>query len=130
MAKHQQQHLRNHLQKGIRSNIPIIRRLVQSKNTTINRGARECLNQMITDLLAEKELISVQSELSNIQSIVYFIAAAIPFYLSIIMKKYNARSKRNVTIVFAVFITMQGRYHLVGASGFTILARNTRSTVI
>jgi hypothetical protein len=56
---------------------------------------------------------------------VYFIAAAVPIYLIFIMKKYDTTNNhlRNLTIVLAAFVIMQGIYHLVGALGFGLLAK-------
>ena len=56
----------------------------------------------------------------------YFIAAAVPTYLTLIINKYNNSGKnplRNLTIVLAVFIIMQGLYHFAGALGFKVLAK-------
>jgi uncharacterized membrane protein YfcA len=41
------------------------------------------------------------------------------------MKKYRNRNKnfRNLLIVLAVFVIMQGIYHAVGALGFSLLAK-------
>ena len=41
------------------------------------------------------------------------------------MKKYDTTNNhlRNLTIVLAVFVIMQGIYHLVGALGFGLLAK-------
>jgi uncharacterized membrane protein YfcA len=55
----------------------------------------------------------------------YFIAAAVPIYLNFIIKKYNNRNNRfrNLSIVLAGFVIMQGIYHFVGALGFSLLAK-------
>ena len=70
-------------------------------------------------------MISVQGEVSIIQTTVYFIAAAVPIYLTYIIKRYNNRDihLRNLTIVLAAFLIMQGIYHFVGALGFNVLAK-------
>jgi hypothetical protein len=70
-------------------------------------------------------LILIQSELSIVQSIVYFIAAPIPVYLTFILKKYNTRDNhlRNLTLALAGFLIMQGIYHFVGAIGLNSLAK-------
>ena len=70
-------------------------------------------------------MVLIQSELSIVQSIVYFTAAPIPVYLTFILKKYNTSDKhlRNLTLVLAGFLTMQGIYHFVGALGFSALAK-------
>jgi hypothetical protein len=70
-------------------------------------------------------LISIQTEIPTIQTIVYFIAAVVPIYLTFILKKNNNRSNhfQNLTIVLAAFLIMQGIYHSVGAFGFSLLAK-------
>jgi hypothetical protein len=65
------------------------------------------------------------------QSIAYFIAAAIPIYLTYILKKRTEGNNDNnnnkhfklLTIVLAVFVLMQGFYHAIGALGFSLLAK-------
>ena len=70
-------------------------------------------------------MISIQTEIPTIQAIVYFVAAVVPIYLTVVMKKYRNRTKnfRNLLIVLAVFVIMQGIYHTVGALGFSLLAK-------
>jgi len=70
-------------------------------------------------------LISIQTEMPTIHAIVYFIAAVVPIYLTVVMKKYHNRNNnfRNLLIVLAVFVIMQGIYHTVGALGFSLLAK-------
>jgi len=70
-------------------------------------------------------LILIQAQISIIQSIVYFIAAAVPIYLNFIIKKYNNRNNhfQNLSIVLAGFVIMQGIYHFAGALGFSLLAK-------
>jgi hypothetical protein len=70
-------------------------------------------------------MISIQTQISIIQAIVYFIAAAVPIYLSFIIKKYNNRNNafRNLTMVLAAFVIIQGIYHSAGALGFSLLAK-------
>lgn len=70
-------------------------------------------------------MISIQTEIPTIQAIVYFIAAVVPIYLTVVMKKYRNRNNsfRNLLIVLAVFVIMQGIYHTVGALGFSLLAK-------
>jgi uncharacterized membrane protein YfcA len=70
-------------------------------------------------------LISIQTEIPTIQAIVYFIAAVVPIYLTFIMKKYGSRNNnfKNLLIVLALFVTVQGIYHSAGALGFSILAK-------
>ena len=55
----------------------------------------------------------------------YFIAAAVPIYLNLIIKNYNNRNNhlRYLSIVLAGFVTMQGMYHFAGALGFSLLAK-------
>jgi ABC-type nickel/cobalt efflux system permease component RcnA len=57
---------------------------------------------------------------------VYFIAAAIPIYLTHILKKRNDDNSKHfkiLTIIFAGFLLMQGIYHAIGALGFSLLAK-------
>jgi hypothetical protein len=70
-------------------------------------------------------LISIQSQISIIQTIVYFIAAAVPIYLTFIINRYNNRNNqlRNLTIALAAFVIMQGIYHSAGALGYNLLAK-------
>jgi len=70
-------------------------------------------------------MISIQTQISIIQAIVYFIAAAVPIYLSFIIKKYNNRNNafRNLTMVLAAFVIIQGIYHSAGALGLSLLAK-------
>jgi hypothetical protein len=74
-------------------------------------------------------LISTSTEIQITQSIVYFIAAAIPIYLTQILRKGNNHKNNNtkylklLTIVLTGFVLMQGFYHIVGALGFTFLAK-------
>ncbi|MDQ6865449.1 MAG: hypothetical protein M3044_16685 [Thermoproteota archaeon] len=70
-------------------------------------------------------MILIQTQISIIQSIMYFIAAAVPIYLNFIIKKYNNRNNRfrNLSIVLAGFVIMQGIYHFAGALGFSLLAK-------
>jgi hypothetical protein len=57
------------------------------------------------------------------------IAAAVPIYLTFIIKKYNNNSNNSnthfqyLTIVLAAFVIMQGIYHSAGALGFSLLAK-------
>jgi uncharacterized membrane protein YfcA len=70
-------------------------------------------------------LISIQTEIPTIQAIVYLIAAAVPIYLTVVMKKYRNRDNnfKILLIVLAVFLIMQGIYHSVSALGFSLLAK-------
>jgi hypothetical protein len=71
-------------------------------------------------------LISIQTEILVTQSIVYFIAAAIPIYLTFIVKKKIGNDDnhfKRLTIVLASFVLMQGFYHLAGSFGYKLLAK-------
>ena len=73
-------------------------------------------------------MISIPTEIQITQSIVYFIAAAIPIYLTRILKKrtdgYNNNKHFKVlTIILAGFVLMQAIYHAIGALGFSLLAK-------
>jgi hypothetical protein len=72
-------------------------------------------------------LTLIQTQISIIQAIVYFVAAAVPIYLFLILKRhdnsYNNHHFRNLLIVLAGFVLVQGIYHFVGAVGFNILAK-------
>jgi hypothetical protein len=77
-------------------------------------------------------LISISTEIQIAQSVVYFIAAAIPIYLTRILKKRTDRNNNNnnnnkyfimLTIILAGFVLMQGVYHATGALGFSLLAK-------
>jgi hypothetical protein len=77
-------------------------------------------------------LISISTEIQIAQSVVYFIAAAIPIYLTRILKKRTDRNNNNnnnnkyfimLTIILAGFVLMQGIYHAIGALGFSLLAK-------
>jgi hypothetical protein len=64
---------------------------------------------------------------------VYFIAAAIPIYFIYILKERKIDDTNNnnnkykhfrlLSIVLAGFVILQGFYHLIGALGFTLLAK-------
>jgi hypothetical protein len=76
-------------------------------------------------------LISISTEIQIAQSVVYFIAAAIPIYLTRILKKRADRNNNNnnnkyfimLTIILAGFVLTQGIYHAIGAFGFSLLAK-------
>jgi len=70
-------------------------------------------------------LILVQTQISIIQSIVYFIAAAVPIYLIFILKKYDNRNNQfhNLTMALGAFVIIQGVYHSAGAIGYNLLAK-------
>lgn len=70
-------------------------------------------------------MISIQTEIPTILAIVYFIAAVVPIYLTIVIKKSLNRNNnfKNLLIVLAVFVIMQGIYHSVSALGFGLLAK-------
>ena len=71
----------------------------------------------------------IQTQISIIQAIVYFVAAAVPIYLISTLNRpgnsYNNNNNhfRNLLIVLAGFIIVQGIYHFVGAVGFNQLAK-------
>jgi hypothetical protein len=70
--------------------------------------------------------MSIQTEIAVTESIVYFIAAAIPIYLAFIAKiKMDNDDKhfKRLTIVFASFILMQGFYHTASFFGYKLLAK-------
>jgi hypothetical protein len=70
--------------------------------------------------------MSIQTEIAVTQSIVYFIAAAIPIYLVFMAKtKIGNVDKyfKRLTIVFASFILMQGFYHAASFFGYKLLAK-------
>ncbi|MGB6627909.1 MAG: hypothetical protein WBE61_07235 [Nitrososphaeraceae archaeon] len=76
-------------------------------------------------------MISIPTEIQITQSIVYFIAAAIPIYLTRILKKRTDGNNNNnnnkhfkvLTIILAGFVLMQSTYHAIGALGFSLLAK-------
>ncbi len=70
-------------------------------------------------------MISIQTEIPTIQAIVYFIAAVVPIYFTVVMKKYRNRNNnfKILLIVLAVFLIMQGIYHSVSALGLSLLAK-------
>jgi putative Mn2+ efflux pump MntP len=75
-------------------------------------------------------LIPIPTEIQITQSIVYFIAAAIPIYLTRILKKRTDGNNNNnnkhfkvLTIILAGFVLMQAIYHAIGALGFSLLAK-------
>jgi len=72
-------------------------------------------------------LISIPTEIQITQSIVYFIAAAIPIYLTHILKKRtdgnNNKHFKVLTIILVGFVLMQAIYHAIGALGFSLLAK-------
>ncbi|MGB8024313.1 MAG: hypothetical protein WCF06_08350 [Nitrososphaeraceae archaeon] len=76
-------------------------------------------------------MISIPTEIQITQSIVYFIAAAIPIYLTRILKKRTDGNNNNnnnkhfkvLTIILAGFVLMQAIYHAIGALGFSLLAK-------
>jgi hypothetical protein len=70
--------------------------------------------------------MSIQTEIAVTQSIVYFIAAVIPIYLTFIAKTKIGKDDRHfkrLTIVFASFILMQGFYHAASFYGYKLLAK-------
>lgn len=68
----------------------------------------------------------MQTEIAVIQSIVYFIAAIIPIYLTFIAKTKIGNDDKHfkrLTIVFASFVLMQGFYHIASFFGYKLLAK-------
>ena len=70
----------------------------------------------------------IQTQISIIQAIVYFVAAAVPIYLFFILKRHdnsnnNGHHFRNLLIVIAGFVLVQGIYHFVSVVGFNKLAK-------
>ena len=67
----------------------------------------------------------IQNEILISQCIIYFIAAAIPIYLTFIArtKMGNDKHFKRLTIVFTSFILMQGFYHVASLSGYKLLAK-------
>ena len=77
-------------------------------------------------------MISIPTEIQITQSVVYFIAAAIPIYLTHILKKRNDDNNKHfkiLTIIFAGFVLMQAIYHAIGALGFSLLAKGVLEPV-
>jgi hypothetical protein len=79
-------------------------------------------------------LIAIQTEIQITQSVIYFIAAAIPIYLTCILKKRNvgnvdddnnndSRHFKLLTTILAGFVLMQAFSHIVGALGFNLLSK-------
>ena len=76
-------------------------------------------------------MISIPTEIQITQSMVYFIAAAIPIYLTSILKKRtdddgnnnNNKQFKVLTIILTGFVLMQAIYHAIGALGFSLLAK-------
>ena len=71
--------------------------------------------------------LSVQNEILVIQSIIYFVAAAIPIYLAFIAKTKMGNDGNNhfkrLTVVLASFVLMQGIYHVINYFGYKVLAK-------
>ena len=78
-------------------------------------------------------MIAIQTEIQITQSVIYFIAAAIPIYLTCILKKRNvgnvddnnndSRHFKLLTTILAGFVLMQAFSHIVGALGFNLLSK-------
>jgi hypothetical protein len=78
-------------------------------------------------------LIAIQTEIQITQSVIYFISAAIPIYLTCILKKRNvgneddnnndSRHFKLLTTILAGFVLMQAFSHIVGALGFNLLSK-------
>lgn len=70
--------------------------------------------------------IPIESEILITQSILYFIAAAIPIYLTFIAKAKMSNDNnhfKRLLVVLASFVLMQGIYHVVNLFGYKILAK-------
>ena len=70
--------------------------------------------------------ISVQAEITVIQSIIYFVAAAVPIYLAFIAKikmDNDVNHFKRLTIVLASFVLAQGFYHTASYFGYKVLAK-------
>lgn len=71
-------------------------------------------------------LISIQTEIVVTQSIVYFIAAIIPIYLTFVVKRKidnDDNHFKRLTIVLASFLLLQGFYHAASYFGYMLLAK-------
>lgn len=71
-------------------------------------------------------LISLQTEILVAQSVIYFVAAAVPIYLAFIAKRRIMTGDNHflkLTIALATFVVMQGIYHLVSLLGYRLLAK-------
>jgi uncharacterized membrane protein YfcA len=74
-------------------------------------------------------LILIQTQISIIQTIVYFVAAVVPIFLFFVLKMHDNNNNNNnnhfrgLLIVLAGFVIVQGIYHFVGALGFSQLAK-------
>ena len=71
-------------------------------------------------------MILIQTQISIIQTIVYFVAAVVPIFLFFVLKMHdnsNNNHFRGLLIVLAGFVIVQGIYHFVGALGFSELAK-------
>jgi hypothetical protein len=70
-------------------------------------------------------MLTPQYYYNLIQSVAYFIAAIVPVYFVLKSRKNNddRKSFENISILFVVFILIQGVYHLFGVFGFKLLAK-------
>ena len=71
-------------------------------------------------------LISIETEIAVTQSIVYFIAAIIPIYLTFMAKtkiRNDDKHFNRLPIVFASFVLLQGFYHAASYFGYKLLAK-------
>jgi ABC-type nickel/cobalt efflux system permease component RcnA len=71
-------------------------------------------------------LISLQTEILVAQSVIYFVAAAVPIYLALIAKRRIMTGDNQflkLIIALATFVVMQGIYHLVSLLGYRLLAK-------
>jgi hypothetical protein len=70
--------------------------------------------------------IPIQTEIAVTQSIVYFIAAIIPIYLTFIARRKIGNDDnhfKRLTTVLASFVLLQGFYHVASFFGYKLLAR-------
>lgn len=71
-------------------------------------------------------MITIQAEIVISQSIIYFIAAAVPLYLTFIAKTkigYKTNHSKILAIVFTSFVLMQGSYHTASIFGYKLLTK-------
>jgi hypothetical protein len=70
--------------------------------------------------------ILVLTEITVIQSIIYFVAAAVPIYLAFVAKTRIVADDnhfKRLTIVLASFVLIQGIYHTTSYFGYKVLAK-------
>jgi hypothetical protein len=70
--------------------------------------------------------IPLQTEILVTQSIIYFVAAAVPIYLALIAKTRIVTDDnhfKRLAIALTSFVLMQGIYHVASLFGYKILAK-------